>query len=141
MSDHDLHSLPGIQALLDTSPIHRLLGFRAVSVPPVTDPVLLVIAAPAGGNAERAEGAGQAHGGAIATLIDTTATFAASRAVDHVVPTMNLQVNYLRPAAGAELTATAMVRRVGRTVAIVDVEIESGGKLVAIGRATLATGV
>ena len=140
MSDHDLHSISGIQSLLDTSPIHCLLGFRAISVPSATEPVVLVITAPAGGNAERAVGAGQAHGGAIATLIDTTATFAASRAVDHVVPTMNLQVNYLRPATGPELSATARVRRVGRTAAIVDVDIESGGKLVAIGRATLATG-
>lgn len=140
MSDHDLHSLAGIQSLLDTVPIHRFLGFRAIAVPAATEPVILVISAPAGGNAERAEGAGQAHGGAIATLIDTTATFAASRVVDHVVPTMNLQVNYLRPAAGAEIVASAIVRRVGRTVAIVDVEIEAGGKLVAIGRATLATG-
>jgi uncharacterized protein (TIGR00369 family) len=55
------------------------------------------------------------------------------------VPTVNLRVDYLRPAAGQEMVATAIIRKAGRTVSVVDVEVMAGGKLVAIGRADLAT--
>lgn len=138
MSHQQLHSREGVQKMLDASPIHRFLAFRAVSVPPIDEAILLVLSAPVGGNAGRTEGADQAHGGAVATLVDTTATFAASRMVDALVPTMSLQVNYLRPACGTEMRASAVVRRAGRTVATVDVDVEASGKLVAIGRATFA---
>jgi len=45
------------------------------------------------------------------------------------------RVDYLRPAMTARLTATATVRRAGRTVAVVDIDVEDGeGRLVAVGR-------
>jgi uncharacterized protein (TIGR00369 family) len=57
-----------------------------------------------------------------------------------VVPTINFRVDYLRPAMTARLTATATVRRAGRTVAIVDIDVEDGeGRLVAVGRGCYAT--
>ena len=96
------------------------------------------LAASASGNSERADGAGQAHGGAIATLIDSTATYACCIMLGRAVPTINLRVDYLRPAGGEEMVATATVRRAGRTVSVVDVDVMAGGKLVAIGRADLA---
>jgi hypothetical protein len=37
------------------------------------------------------------------------------------------------------MVATAIIRKAGRTVSVVDVEVMAGGKLVAIGRADLAT--
>lgn len=133
----DLKSISGLQALFDTTPLHRWLGFRVRSVEMWEDVLVLVVAAPVAGNAERSDGAGQAHGGAIATLIDTTATFAASAALGRLVPTMNLRVDYLRPATGAEMVATAKVRRAGRTAVLVDVDLEAG-KLAAVGRCVLA---
>lgn len=133
----DLSSAEGIQAGLDLTPIHRWLAFRVVSMDKAQG--RLEIAAPAAGNAARSDGAGQAHGGAIATLIDTTATFACSVVMGHGVPTMNLRVDYLRPAAGPEMLATAIVRKAGRTASVVDVDVTSGGKLVAVGRAVLAS--
>lgn len=137
MAGHDLGSLEGTQALLETTAIHRWLGFRVIAMDPAAG--TLSIAAPVAGTAARFEGADQAHGGALATLIDTTATFACSVMLGHAVPTMNLRVDYLRPAAGEEMVATARVRRSGRTVAVVDVDVEAGGKLVAIGRCVQAT--
>lgn len=137
MADHDLGTIEGVQALLRTTPIHCWLGFRVVAMDVAAG--TLSIAAPIPGNAARFEGGDQAHGGAIATLIDSTATFACSVVLGRSVPTMNLRVDYLSPATGAEMVATATVRRAGRTVAVVDVDVEAGGKLVAIGRCGQAT--
>lgn len=133
----DLTSLAGLTTLLDMSPLHRWLGFRIVSFDLTCGQV--VISAPTGGNAQRADGMAQAHGGAVATLIDTTATFAASVAVGRVVPTVSVHVDYLRPAGGGEMTATATTRRAGRTIAVIDVELVAGGKLVALGRCVQST--
>jgi uncharacterized protein (TIGR00369 family) len=105
-------SLEGLAELLATTPIHRFLGFQIVRFDKAAG--TLSISCPTSGGAERSDGAGQAHGGAIATLIDTTATFAACVAAGRSVPTMNLHVDYLRPAAGPEMTATATIRKQGR---------------------------
>jgi len=137
-TDPDFRSHEGLQAALDGSPIHRWLGFRILSFD--VDTGTLVMSAPAGGNAARSDGAPQAHGGAIATLIDSAATFACCMKVERSVPTMNMRVDYLRPAAGPTMVATARVIRAGRTAALVDVDVESGGRLVAVGRCGHATG-
>ncbi len=53
------------------------------------------------------------------------------------VPTINLRIDYLRPAVGDALTGTARVRRAGRTVALVDVDVyDEQQNLVAVGRGT-----
>jgi uncharacterized protein (TIGR00369 family) len=88
---------------------------------------------------ERREGSGQWHGGALAGLIDTAGDFAVAVGLGAVVPTINFRVDYLRPAMTARLTATATVRRAGRTVAVVDIDVEdSEGCLVAVGRGCYA---
>ncbi|WP_121053641.1 PaaI family thioesterase [Sphingosinicella microcystinivorans] len=79
------------------------------------------------------------HRGQTMSLIDSTATYACCIMQGRAVPTINLRVDYLRPAGGEEMMATAIVRRAGRTVSVVDVDVIAGGKLVAIGRADLAT--
>ena len=58
-------------------------------------------------------------------------------AVGGGVPTINLRIDYLRPAVGSVLTGTARVRRAGRTVALVDVDVYDEQRvLVAVGRGT-----
>jgi uncharacterized protein (TIGR00369 family) len=136
--NYDLTSLEGLQSLIETTPIHRWLGFRVSAFDAVVGSLTMVC--PADGNAARFDGAGQAHGGAIATLVDSTATFCCSAMLGKTVPTMNIRVDYLRPAGGTDLTATARVVRAGRTVALVDVEVHSGDKLVAVGRCGQASG-
>ena len=60
--------------------------------------------------------------------------------VGHGVPTMNLRIDYLRPALDGDLVATAIVRRSGRTVAVCDIDLhDSQGRLVAVGRGTWST--
>lgn len=88
---------------------------------------------------ERIAGAGQWHGGPIAAAIDVTGDYALAMLVGNPLPTINFGVDYLRPAKG-RLTLVARVRRRGRTVAVVDVDVlnESGG-LLAVGRASYST--
>jgi len=86
---------------------------------------------------ERRPGTQQFHGGAVAALIDVVGDFALGIVVGGGVPTMNLRVDYLRPAVGPYLDGTAVVRRTGRSSAVVDIEIFTpDGKLVALGRGT-----
>lgn len=68
------------------------------------------------------------HGGIAATLIDTTGGIALRPHLDDPmndsVATINLNVNYLRP-AGGDLTATAEVIRAGTSVGVSTVTVES----------------
>ena len=86
---------------------------------------------------ERRPGTKQFHGGAIASLIDVCGDFALGMMLGGGVPTINLRIDFLKPAVGDALTATARVRRSGKTIAVVDIDVkdESGG-LVALGRGT-----
>ena len=80
------------------------------------------------------------HGGVIAGLIDLTAHAAIAVKIGHVAPTVDLRIDYLRGAGGSDLLATGTVRRAGRTLAVVDVDVASSdGKLVATGRGLFST--
>lgn len=78
------------------------------------------------------------HGGIVAALCDLTAHAAAACAAGRPVPTVTLGVDYLRSAPGADLRATGILRKLGRTLARVDVEIFVDGKLIALSRSTFA---
>ena len=89
---------------------------------------------------ERGLGTNQFHGGPIASFIDTVGDYALVIGLRAGVPTINFRVDYLRPAFGPELKATATVRRAGRTVGVVDIDVwDSNDKLVAVGRGTYST--
>ena len=84
---------------------------------------------------ERGAGSGQFHGGPIAALIDTVGDFAVALVVKGGVPTINFRVDYLRPSSGDFLVASASVRRVGRTIGVVDVDVfDDKERLTAVGR-------
>ena len=88
---------------------------------------------------ERRAGTGQWHGGPIAALIDTAGDYALALHAGGPVPTINFRTDYLRPAMNTALTATARVRRAGRTVGLVDIDVtDDAGRLVAVGRGTYA---
>ena len=89
---------------------------------------------------ERGRGTGQWHGGPIAAIIDTVGDYALVMALGRPLPTVNFRVDYLRPAVDTALVVTATVRRSGRLVGVVDIDVANEqGQLVAIGRATYAT--
>jgi len=86
---------------------------------------------------QRIEGVEQFHGGAIATLIDVAGVYAVAVATGNSAPTVQLSVEYLKSAFGPWVDAIAKVRRSGRSLARVDIEVFSSDKeLVALGRAT-----
>jgi uncharacterized protein (TIGR00369 family) len=90
---------------------------------------------------ERQAGSGQWHGGPIAAAIDIAGDYALAMVLGQPLPTINLRVDYLRPGKGT-LTLVATIRRTGKTVGVVDVDVLSeSGELVAIGRANYSTKV
>jgi uncharacterized protein (TIGR00369 family) len=93
-----------------------------------------------GEHVERQQGTGQYHGGVIASLIDIAGDFALIVALGYGVPTINFRVDYLRPAMQIDLLAHARVRRAGRTIGVVDIEVMDGnGRLCALGRGCYGT--
>ena len=124
-----------IQATFDASPFISFLGLRVVSLDYGTGS--LTVTMPMRSEIERRAGTRQFHGGPIAAFIDIVGDFAVGMAVGGGVPTINLRIDYVRPAMGSVLTATARVRRSGRTVALVDVDVhDEQQSLVAVGRGT-----
>ncbi|MGH1484079.1 MAG: PaaI family thioesterase [Geminicoccales bacterium] len=85
---------------------------------------------------ERQPGTNQWHGGAISAIIDTAGCYALALQAMEPLPTINFRTDYLRPAIGTDLTAIALVRKAGRSVGVVDVDIkDDAGRLIALGRA------
>ena len=84
---------------------------------------------------ERAAATGQFHGGPITAFIDTVGDFAVALLTGGPVPTINFRVDFLRPSVGPFLVASATVRRIGKTVAVVDIDVtDDQNRLTAVGR-------
>lgn len=127
-----------IQTLLDRSPFIAFTGMRCVRADPATETI--EIHCPMRPEFERGVGTKQWHGGPIAAVIDTAGDFALVMAIGKPLPTINFRVDYLRPAIDTPLIAIARVRRQGKSVGVVDVDIlNEKGILLAIGRASYAT--
>lgn len=130
----------GLEALFLASPYIADLGVRVETAEAATGRVVASLALRP--ELERAPGSGQFHGGAIAALVDIAGDMAVAMALGGGVPTIDLRLDYLRPALGDRLVATATVRKLGRTVALADVEVvDAQGRLCAIGRGCYAAKV
>ena len=104
------------------------------------DAQTLVMVMPQRAEFERAPGSGQWHGGTIACLVDTAGCMVVSMMHGSAVPTVNFRIDYLRPAIQTDLTARASVRRLGKSIAVADVEVfNDKNQLLALGRATFGT--
>jgi uncharacterized protein (TIGR00369 family) len=131
-------TLEQMRAQLAESPFHQLLGLRLETFDSAAGSV--VIRCSLHPQLERSPGTGQYHGGVIASLIDIAGDFALIAALGHGVPTINLRVDYLRPAFNEDLIARARVRKAGRTVGVVDIDVEDpGARLIAVGRGCYGT--
>jgi uncharacterized protein (TIGR00369 family) len=128
--------LAAIQAIFDRSPFIAFIGIKVLGL----DHEKGSFSARMPMRVELQRGVGapkQFHGGPVAAFIDTVGDFAVGMIVGSGVPTMNLRIDYLRPAVGDYLDATATIRRLGKTTAVVDVDVFApDGKLIAIGRGT-----
>ena len=131
-------TVPELQQRLTHSPFIEFLGLTVIEANPEVQRVTMTL--PMRGEFERGKGSGQWHGGPIAAVIDTVGDYALVMMLGRPLPTINFRVDYLRPAVNTALTAIARVRRAGKTVGVVDVDvIDDAGNLVAVGRASYAT--
>lgn len=137
MSDHDTNPLQmtddRLRSLLNESPYCRFLG--AELFPPELPDSILAMRFAYRSEFGRLGLEPQWHGGVLASVLDTVANFAMMRASGEVCATVNLRVDYLRPASGAWLRAEAKAVRVGRRFGVIDAEaFNADGKPVAAGR-------
>jgi uncharacterized protein (TIGR00369 family) len=129
--------LATLQAQLQESPFHRLFDMTVTDADVAARRLSIRLGFTSA--VERQAGTGRYHGGAIASLIDIAGDYALIAMLGHGVPTINFRVDYLRPAGGT-LLATALVRRAGRTVGVVDIDVtDDAGRLVAVGRGCYGT--
>jgi uncharacterized protein (TIGR00369 family) len=127
-----------LQRLLDGSPFSRACKLAVRAVDP--EQGKLTLSMPFLPNFARDAEGTQFHGGPIAALIDTAGCFALVMQLGQGAPTLNFRSDYLRPAGGALLLANAVVRRAGRTVGVVDVDVlDDADRLVAVGRGCFGT--
>jgi len=121
---------------LDTSPYQRFLGI-------VFDRVgdgEVAIRLPFRDEFLRADGSDWLHGGIISALIDIAGDYAIVTKFNEGVPTIDLRIDWLRPARAGDLVATGRVVKAGRRVSVADIEVhDADGKLVAVGRGLYAS--
>jgi uncharacterized protein (TIGR00369 family) len=131
-------SIEEMQQRLTRSPFIAFLNMTVTAADPAKQSVTMTI--PMRPEFERGAGTGQWHGGPLAAIIDTVGDYALVMMLGRPLPTVNFRVDYLKPAVTPVLTATATVRRAGKSVGVVDVDLlDAKGSLVAIGRATYST--
>lgn len=127
-----------LQVLLAHSPFIAFLDLTVVAADPAAETV--VMRCPMRPEFERGRGTKQWHGGPIAAIIDTVGDYALVMLLGRPLPTVNFRVDYVRPAVDTALVATARVRRAGKSVGVVDVDVANeAGALIAVGRATYST--
>jgi uncharacterized protein (TIGR00369 family) len=127
-----------LQAMLDRSPFISFMGLKITEADPAKE--LITMSCAMRPEFERGAGTGQWHGGPIAAIIDTVGDYALIMALRRGLPTINFRVDYLRPAIKTGLVTTARVRRAGKSVGVVDVDVFNEQKaLVAVGRAAYST--
>jgi uncharacterized protein (TIGR00369 family) len=138
-ADHDGGAaLARLRHELETPPFNAWMGLAPLSIDEAKREVLVGL--PFRPEFSYAAGVTVFHGGVLAALIDATGYSAVAVWHEQPTPTSGLQIEYLAPAMNEELQARGMVRRVGRLLARVDVEVWAGEKLVALGRGTFVVG-
>jgi uncharacterized protein (TIGR00369 family) len=131
-------ALARLQHELSHPPFHAVLAPEPVSVD--AEAGIVVVRVPFDPKLRRASDCNDIHGGVVAALIDIAAHAAVAVQIGRMSPTVDLRVDYLRPAPGVDLYATARTLRVGRAIARVDVEIRGKDTpVLAVGRGTFST--
>jgi uncharacterized protein (TIGR00369 family) len=135
-TDH-LDALARLRFELDHPPFHHFLKPEPIKADP--DAGLVEIRLPFRPEFSRVPDRPEYHGGVIAAFIDLTAHAAAAVKTGRMAPTVDLRIDYLRLASGTALIGRGSVRRMGRTLATVDVEVEDeNGRKIALGRGILS---
>ncbi len=136
--DQSIDPVERLRQQMERPPFHGFLQPEPVSVD--AEAGVVVIKLPFRPEFRRAEDVSDYHGGVIAALIDLAAHAAIAVQIGRMAPTVDLRIDYLRAAPGVDLTATAKVLRLGKSIGRADVEIAAEGTpLLAVGRGTFST--
>ena len=122
---------------IDSNPI--ALGLQATLTAANAQDGTVTIRFEAG--AQHLQGAGQVHGGVVATMLDlaTALSVLARLPADQNPATVSLNVSMLRPVAPGVVTATAQVDRAGRRIVHASARLADGaGALLASASAVFA---
>jgi len=126
----------GAELSFSHSPFMRFLGLEIMRA----EKGLIEIRLPYREEFLRHDGSDWLHGGVVSALADIAGDYAVITETASGVPTIDMRVDYLRPARRGDLTAVGKTVRVGKTISVADVEIrDSMGALVAVGRACYAS--
>lgn len=126
-----------LQDELDNPPFHAILRPEPERI---EDDGTVVIRLPYRPELSGRKGADFFHGGVIASLVDIAMHAAIAIQIEQMAPTIDLRIDYLRPAQTGDLYAFAHVLKPGRHVSRADVAIRSTeGELLAVGRGTFST--
>lgn len=121
---------------LSRSPYQRFLGLSLLRA----EDGLVEIRLPFREEFGRDDNSDWLHGGILSALIDIAGDYAIVTKVGKELPTIDLRVDYLRPARRGALVATGRAVKLGRRVALADVEVkDESGHIVAIGRGAYAS--
>jgi uncharacterized protein (TIGR00369 family) len=131
-------ALARLREEIEGPPFHQLLRPEAVDADAEKGTVTIKLSYRP--DLARAKGDKALHGGVIASLIDLAGHAAAALKVGRTTPTVDLRIDYLRPASGDALFAYAKLLKAGRTVARVDIDVrDMENRTVALGRGTFST--
>jgi uncharacterized protein (TIGR00369 family) len=129
-------TLDQVQALVARAPYHQWLGLTVLAVDDDSIELKAKWREEWVVNTER----GYTHGGVLAALIDLAADWAMVRQTGRGVPTIDLRIDYHRPAMPGDLIARGKAIRFGATFATAEAQIiDRDGKLIASGRGTYFT--
>jgi uncharacterized protein (TIGR00369 family) len=125
-----------VQALVSRAPYHRWLGLTVLAVGDDSIEIKATWREEWVVNVERRT----THGGVLAALIDLAADWALVRQTGRGVPTIDMRIDYHRPALPGDLIARGKAIRFGSMFATAEAQIiDQDGKLVASGRGTYFT--
>jgi uncharacterized protein (TIGR00369 family) len=108
-----------LQRYLDEAPLHAVIG--SFTVRRTSDGV--EIAGALGDAAENGAGTGVAHGGALATLLDTALTFALIAHDDRDWATVDLRIDFVRPVGTYDVVVRGRVVHAGRRIGRAEGEV------------------
>jgi uncharacterized protein (TIGR00369 family) len=138
MSEARSTALARLREEMEGPPFHRVLQPEPIDADPETGSVTIKLSFR--DELARAKGENAFHGGVIASLIDLAGHAAVAVKIGRMAPTIDLRIDYMRPAEGDALIAHAKLLNAGRTVARVDVCIrDTKDRTVALGRGTFST--
>lgn len=136
MSETTLPDVAELNAKIQRAPYHQWLGLELVEA----EDGRIVVEVPWREEFVVNPDAGYTHGGILATVVDLVADWALATRLGRPFPTVDLRVDYHRPAMPGTLRVTGTIVRLGSSFSTCEARVEdTDGKLLASGRGTYAT--